>query len=437
MSFMRRPDTQLDAATERKTFAAAAVGNLLEIYDFIAYGIFAVPISRTFFATHSEFVSLLLTFLTFAIGFVARPFGALVLGRYADRVGRRRALSLTLTLMAASTLVLAVCPSYASIGIAAPIIIACGRLLQGFSAGGEIGGSVAMLVENAPGTRQGFASSFQQMSQGGGALLAGLVGLVLTNLFTDAQISGGAWRIAFAFGLLIGPVGWYIRRSIPETRAFEEAKREASPPLLPTLVALRWQLLGGVAIMVFWTIATYVSNYFTTYAVRELHMTMLQSYLGQLAYGITMVVMCPIVGKLSDRIGVRKPMLFGALLTAVSAYPLFWLLAHHPGPLPLMIVQACIGLLLACYAACASSVLADIFPTRFRATGVGFAYAIGVTVFGGLTPLAVTSLIDLTGDKLVIGYYLAAAAVISSIAVMIAAPGREARVEPSAQVAVE
>ncbi len=422
----------LDTATsERRTFAAASVGNLLEIYDFIAYGIFAVPISRTFFATHSEFVSLLLTFMTFAVGFVARPFGALVLGRYADRAGRRRALSLTLVLMAASTLVLAVCPSYASIGLAAPVIVVLGRLLQGFSAGGEIGGSVALLIENAPASRRGFASSFQQMSQGAGVMLAGLVGMTLTHLFSDAQINGGAWRFAFAFGVLIGPVGWYVRRSIPETRAFERASLQRPAALGPQLVRHRWQLLGGVAIMVFWTIATYVSNYFTTYAVRELHMAMFDSYLGQLAYGITMMIACPLVGMLSDRIGVRRPMLFGALLTAVAAYPLFLLLSMHPDRLTLIVVQSTIALLLACYAACASNVLAGVFPVQFRATGVGLSYATGVTLFGGLTPLIVTTLINATGDKLVVGYYLAAAALVSCIPVALSARAKQNSEQPA------
>ncbi|GAB7537783.1 MFS transporter [Burkholderia sp. 22PA0099] len=409
------------ASSERRTFAAASVGNLLEIYDFIAYGIFAVPISRTFFATQSEFSSLLLTFMTFAVGFAARPFGALVLGRYADRAGRRRALSLTLVLMAASTLVLAVCPSYASIGVAAPVIVVCGRLLQGFSAGGEIGGSVALLIENAPQQRRGFASSFQQMSQGGGVMLAGLVGMALTHLFSDAQINAGAWRLAFVFGVLIGPVGWYVRRSIPETPAFERASRQRAEPLVPQLVQYRWRLIGGVAIMVFWTIATYVSNYFTTYSVRELHMSLFDSYLGQLAYGVTMVVACPLVGLLSDRIGVRRPMLFGALLTALGAYPMFLFLSRHPDRLSLMAVQSVIALLLACYAACASNVLAGVFPVRFRATGVGLSYATGVTLFGGLTPLIVTTLINATGDKLVVGYYLAAAALVSCIPVALSA----------------
>lgn len=412
-----RQDTQPHehTATGIKTFVAASIGNLLEIYDFIAYGIFAVPISRTFFQTHSEFTSLLLTFTTFAVGFVARPIGALVLGRYADRAGRRKALSLTLILMAAGTLVPAVCPSYTSIGLAAPLIVACGRLLQGFSAGGEIGGSVAILVENAPASRKGFASSFQQMSQGAGVMVAGLVGLMLTHLFSDAQINSSAWRLAFVFGLLIGPVGWYVRRSIPETAEFEQSSRQRKAALWPQLVEYRGRVLSGIGILVFWTIATYVSNYFTTYAVRELHLSLFDSYLGQLAYGIVMVIACPLVGTLSDRIGVRKPMLAGALITAVVAYPLFWLLARHPDRFTLIAVQMTISLLLACYAACASNVLAGIFPVQFRATGVGFSYATGVTIFGGLTPLLATSLIDVTGDKLVVGYYLAAAALISCI----------------------
>ncbi|WP_233272842.1 MFS transporter [Paraburkholderia acidisoli] len=411
--------------------AAASVGNILEIYDFIAYGIFAVPISRTFFPASSDFAALILTFITFAVGFLVRPAGALVLGRYADRAGRKKALSLTLLLMAAGTVVPAVCPSYASIGVAAPLLIVLGRLVQGFSAGGEIGGTVAMLIENAPQSRKGLFGSFQQMSQGGGTLIAGLVGLALTSCFTQAQIFGGAWRLAFAFGLLIAPVGWYIRRSVAETPDFEHAQRAPRRALWPQLVEYKGRVLTGVAIMVFWTIATYVSNYFTTYAVREVHLSLFDSYIGQVSYGIAMMTMCPIVGALSDRIGTRAPMLFGAALTAVVAYPLFLLLAHYPSLATLVAVQVAIAFLLACYAACASTVLGSVFPTGFRATGVGLAYAIGVTVFGGFTPVAVTALIGFTGDRLVIGYYLAAAALISCVPVLFISH-REGKAAPEA-----
>src|SRR5471032_1165352 len=289
------------AASNRRAVAAASVGNVLEIYDFIAYGIFAVPISETFFPPSSDFAALILTFITFAVGFLVRPVGALVLGRYADRAGRKKALSLTLLLMAAGTVVPAVCPSFASIGVAAPLIIVFGRLIQGFSAGGEIGGTVAMLVENAPSSRKGLFGSFQQMSQGGGTLIAGLVGLALTNLFTQQQIFAGAWRLAFAFGLLIGPVGWYIRRSVNETPVFEQSQRLPRRALWQQLFAYKGRVLTGVAIMVFWTIATYVSNYFTTYAVREIHLSLFDSYVGQVSYGIAMMVMCPVIGHLSDR----------------------------------------------------------------------------------------------------------------------------------------
>jgi len=182
--------------------------------------------------------------------------------------------------------------------------------------------------------------------------------------------------------------------------------------------------LMGVSIMVFWTIATYVSNYFTTYAVRELKLSSVDSYIGQLAYGITMVVVCPIVGAIADRIGTRKPMLYGAAITAAVAYPLFVLLAHDPSRTTLIAVQMTIALLLACYAACASAVLASVFPTQFRATGVAFTYAVGVTLFGGFTPAVVTMLIGLTGDKLVVGYYLAAAALISCIPLLISSSPR-------------
>jgi len=408
----------------RRALVAASVGNVLEIYDFIAYGIFAIPISHTFFPSNSEFTALVLTFLTFAAGFLVRPIGALVLGRYADRVGRRRALSLTLILMAGGTVVPAVCPSFASIGVIAPLIVVLGRLLQGFSAGGEIGGTVAMMIEAAPPARKCFYASFQQTSQGCGVLLAGLIGLLLTQVFTASEMAGGAWRIAFAFGLLIGPVGWYVRRSVPETSEFEKTRGQARVALLPALIEYRGRLLMGVSIMVFWTIATYVSNYFTTYAVRELKLSSVDSYIGQLAYGITMVVVCPIVGAIADRIGTRKPMLYGAAITAAVAYPLFVLLAHDPSRTTLIAVQMTIALLLACYAACASAVLASVFPTQFRATGVAFTYAVGVTLFGGFTPAVVTMLIGLTGDKLVVGYYLAAAALISCIPLLISSSPR-------------
>lgn len=402
----------------RRAAIAATMGNLLEIYDFIAYGIFAVPISKTFFALQSDTMALILTFATFGVGFIARPVGALVIGAYADRVGRKKGMSLTILLMATGTAVIAFCPGYASIGLAAPVIVVIGRLVQGFSAGGEVGGAVAMLHENAPGGQRGLYAAFQQMSQGCGVLVAGLIGLLLSSFFTPEQLFGGAWRLAFVFGLLIAPVGIYIRRTVAETPEFLANAHRDKPPVRSTLLR-HYRTIGmGVLIMLFWTIATYISNYFSTYAVRELHLSLGESYIGQIAYGVTMLACCPLVGMLSDRIGRKTPMLFGTLLTTVLAYPLFYLLTEWPSLATLILVQVIIGALLACYASCASGVLGELFPTSIRVTGVAISYAIGVMVFGGFTPAIVTWLIALTGDKLAIAYYLIAAAVLSCIPVL-------------------
>ncbi|WP_025097597.1 MFS transporter [Burkholderia sp. A1] len=402
--------------TQRRTIVAATIGNVLEIYDFLAFAIFAVPISKAFFPAGDEYVALVLTFMTFAAGFIIRPLGAFILGRYADRSGRKQALSLTLMMMAIGTLVPAICPTYQAIGLAAPIILVLGRLIQGFSAGGEIGSNVAMLIENASSSNRALFSSFQQVAQGGGALVAGLIGLSLTQYFGEQRLLADYWRIAFLGGLLIGPVGWYIRRAIPETPEFERAAaagRRTTSSFFAGFQANFGRILTGVAIMVFWTVSAQVSNYFTTYAVRELHLPLVATYVGQIASGLTLIVVCPMVGALADRVGPFKPMTWGAALAGLFAYPLFWILASHPGLPMLVAAQSIISLFLGLYAACAPLVLSDIFPTHYRATGVGTSYALGVSIFGGLTPLIVTSLIHASGDKLIIGLYLAAAALLS------------------------
>lgn len=402
------------AASNIKAIVAATIGNLLEIYDFIAYGIFAVPISKAFFPVDNEFVSLLLTFVTFGMGFLARPIGALVIGAFADRSGRKAALSLTILMMAGGTAVIAFCPTYAQIGLAAPLLVVAGRLLQGFSAGGEVGGAVATLLENAPAGQRGFYGALQQMSQGCGVLVAGVVGVILTTLFTQAEIIGGAWRLAFVVGLLIGPVGFYIRLKIdetPEFRAIEKTARDHA--ILPQILSHWLPILLGVGIMVLWTVATYVSNYFTTYAVREVHLSLQQSYVGQISYGITMLIGCPLAGRLSDALGRSACLLIGGVGIACVAYPTFWFLVNHPSVYALCAAQVIIAIFLAIYASTASVVLGELFPTAVRATGVSLSYSFGVTIFGGFTPVIVTALLGYTGDKLSIAYYLIGAAVIS------------------------
>ncbi|MDR3440360.1 MFS transporter [Telmatospirillum sp.] len=403
-----------------RAIAAATVGNLLEIYDFISYGMFAVPISAAFFPAGNEYVSLILTFVTFGMGFLARPLGALVIGSYADRHGRKGAFSVTILLMAIGTAVIAFCPTYRSIGLAAPVLITLGRLLQGFSAGAEVGGAVAILIENAPPERRGFFSALQQLSQGCAVLATGIVGVGMTVAFSQAEIMAGAWRIVFMIGLLIAPVGVYIRLRIDETPEFLLERKTRKERLTPGMLLRHvYPIFIGVLIMILWTVATYVSNYFTTYSVREIHLSLQDSYIGQISYGIVMLMVCPMAGRLSDAIGRVRCLLFGAIGIGGVAYPAFWFLIHHPGLGSLCLAQSVIALFLALYASTASTVLGELFPTAVRATGVSLAYSFGVTIFGGFTPAIVTALLGYSGNKLSIAYYLIGAALISAVPILL------------------
>jgi MHS family proline/betaine transporter-like MFS transporter len=404
-----------------KAIAAATVGNLLEIYDFISYGMFAVPISTAFFPAGNDTVALLLTFVTFGMGFLARPLGALVIGSYADRHGRKGAFSVTILMMAVGTAVIAFCPTYARIGLAAPVLVTLGRILQGFSAGAEVGGAVAILIENAPPQRRGFFAALQQLSQGSAVLATGIVGVALTTLFTQAEIMAGAWRIVFMVGLLIAPLGVYIRLRLDETPAFLEERRHG--PARPTVRILAGHLYPvfiGILVMILWTVATYISNYFTTYSVREIHLSLSQSYLGQISYGIVMLVVCPLAGRLTDAIGRSRCLLLGAVGIGVVAYPAFRFLIDHPGLGSLCLAQSAIAVFLALYASTASTVLGELFPTAVRATGVSLSYSAGVTIFGGFTPAVITALLAYSGNKMAIAYYLIGAAVVSAIPIVLA-----------------
>jgi MHS family proline/betaine transporter-like MFS transporter len=400
-----------------RAVVAATVGNMLEWYDFTIYAAFAVPISRNFFPADSEVVSLLLGFATFGLGFIARPFGAAFLGGYADRRGRRDALSLTILLMALGTGIIALCPGYDRIGIAAPIIILLARLIQGFSAGGEIGGAVSTLVEHAPPARRGFYASFQQMSQGGSTMLSGLVAMTIALLLPADAIAAWGWRLAFAVGLLIAPVGLYIRRELEDAPLFKASHHATE---LPIRVVLRdhWRaILTGMLVVMLWTVAQYIANYFPTFAVRELKMSLSQSYLGPLVVG-TVLLFCPLVGVLADRYGRKRVMIAGAIGLLVVAYPAFSYLIASPTAGHLVATQIAVAVFMLIYTAPASAVLAELFPTPVRATGISLTYSLGVAVFGGFTPVIITALINWTAQPVAVAFYLMGAATISLVTVL-------------------
>ncbi|KQR87227.1 hypothetical protein ASG35_24250 [Burkholderia sp. Leaf177] len=394
-----------------KLIAATSIGNALEFYDLVVYGYFASTLSKLFFPTSDKTVSLLLTLGTFALSYLARPVGAFVLGSYSDRKGRKASLTLSIAMMTLGTGMVALMPSYATIGVLAPIGIFASRLLQGFSAGGEFGSSTAFLTEHAP-ARSGFMASWQFASQGASVLVASAFGAVLTSTLTPAQLEGWGWRIPFLFGLLIGPVGMYIRRHVDETPEFERTETAASP-IREVLATQKERLLVSIGSLVLTTTANYMLLYMPTYASRQLGLAPSSGFIATLAAGFIVMVLTPMVGHWSDKVGRTRIMLGAGSLFFVTIYPAFMFMNAHPSMLTLLAAVVWVAVLKAIYFAPIPALMSDLFPTRTRTTGMAVGYNVGTTIFGGFTPLAVASLIALTGNNLAPGFYLMLAAIIS------------------------
>lgn len=397
-----------------KTLFATCIGNALEWFDIAVYGFFASYIAHAFFPGSNASVSLLLTFGSFGVSFLIRPLGALVLGSYADRHGRKKALLLSINLMMLGGAMITFMPTYATIGVAAPLLILVARLIQGFSAGGEFGSSTAFLVEHFP-ERKAFIASWQFATQGASTLMASAFGLGLTQLLTEAQIQDWGWRIPFAFGLLIGPLGLYIRRHIQEPAGFVPQKQGAAP--LKTLLGQQKELmLLAIGLMVISTAINYMLNYIPTYATRSLHLSGSVAFSATLIAGVILTVVTPLMGLWAERIG-RGPLMWGALiLLMLTIWPAFQLMVHDTSPLSLVLLVGWLAFLKSIYFSAVPSVMADLFPTATRASGMAFSYNVAVTLFGGFAPLICTLLINATGSSLAPGYYLMLMAVLSSIA---------------------
>jgi MHS family proline/betaine transporter-like MFS transporter len=421
MSTDSAQDASLAATPHQKTsmfrlILATSIGNALEFYDLIVYGYFATTLSKLFFPTHDKTMSLLLTLGTFALSYLARPVGALVLGSYSDRCGRKASLTLSITMMTIGTGMVALMPSYAAIGMLAPIGIFASRLLQGFSAGGEFGSSTAFLIEHAP-KRSGFMSSWQFSSQGASTLLASAFGAVLTSTLSQGDLESWGWRIPFLFGMLIGPIGLYIRRHVDETPEFERIKAEPTQasvsPIREVLTTQKERLLISIGSLVLTTTANYMILYMPTYASRQLGLAPSYGFIGTLLAGFIVMVLTPMVGHWSDKVGRTRIMLCAGALFFVTIYPAFMLMNAHPSLLTLLAAVGWVAILKAVYFAPIPALMSDMFPTRTRTTGMAVGYNLGTTIFGGFTPLAVASLIAATGNNLAPGFYLMIAAIIS------------------------
>jgi MFS family permease len=407
-----------------KEVCAASVGNALEFYDLVIYGYFAVVISKLFFPAADETVSLLLAVGTFGISFVMRPLGAIVLGSYADRAGRKASLTLSIALIMLGTVMLVVAPTYAQIGVASPLLILLARLIQGFSTGGEFGASTAFMVEYATAGRRGFYGSWQASTQGVSTVFAAGIAAVLSYVLTAEQVSAWGWRAAFAVGLLIGPVGFYIRSQIEETPEFRRAaavKIESSP--VRAVFGRDWMsLLLGIGVVAGSTGFNYVHKvYMPTYALTQLHFPATSSYLGAAVTGLVQTFAGPLFGAWSDRIGRYRVLWIAFPAVCLTTYPLFLTLNTWPTLTTLVAVQALVGLLNAACLGPISALLAEIFPTGTRGTGLALSYNVPVTLFGGFAPFIVTAMIAATANKLAPSFYVMATSIVSIVAVAVLA----------------
>ena len=395
----------------RRAVTAAVIGNVLEWYDFAVYGFVAVIIAKKFFPGQDEITALLSTFLTFGLGFVARPVGAIVIGRMGDTHGRKAALLLTIFLMAAGTVLIGILPTYASIGFLAPLLLLVARLMQGFSTGGEWGGSTSFIVEWAPKGRRGLYGSFQQMSVVAGLLLGSGFAALLNTLLTPAIMEDWGWRVPFLVGGLLGPIGIYMRRTIEETPAYARVKA-AAPSSGPSGLALAVQAFGFTIV---WTVCFYILlTYMPTWTQKYMKLSAASALWSNTIGLIVLVLAIPLMGHLSDRYG-RRPLLIGCCIAfIVVPWPIFTYLASGNVSFGALIgVQILFALLISMFSGAGPAAIAEIFPTRSRSTWMTTGYALAVAIFGGFAPYIATWLITTFGSPTVHSYYLIAAALVS------------------------
>ncbi|RDK08684.1 MFS transporter [Cupriavidus lacunae] len=414
--FAPRPASR--AAPRRRVIAAITIGNGLEFYDFTVYSFFAVLIGKLFFPVSGSFGQLMLSLATFGVGFVARPLGGLLIGLYADRVGRKPAMALTLWLMGLGSLLFVVSPTYAQAGLAAPLLIVVARLLQGFALGGEVGASTALLMEYADDHSRGYYGSWQLFSQGVSVLLGAVVGLSLTNGLSPDALQSWGWRVPFAIGILVIPLGLYIRRHLEETA---EAPAAGAPGheragLSEIFRGHGRVVVAGVLVTIGGTSATYiVLHYMTSYAVTVLKIPLGLSIAAGCVAALVQVALSAYAGRLSDRIGRKPAILWSRVAMLVLVYPAFLLLNARPSLGKLLAVVAMLALPLVLNVVPSVVLITELFPRRIRASGLSVVYCIGVLVFGGFAQLIATWLIELTGNASAPALYVIGCGLISLI----------------------
>jgi MHS family citrate/tricarballylate:H+ symporter-like MFS transporter len=410
-------------------------GNFMEMFDFFLFGFYATAISKAFFPAGDEVASLMMTFMTFGAGFLMRPLGAIVLGAYVDHVGRRQGLIVTLGLMALGTVLIACVPGYASIGYLAPALVLVGRLLQGFSAGAELGGVSVYLAEMATPGNKGFYVSWQSASQQVAIIVAAALGYALNLWLTPSQVGAWGWRIPFFIGCMIVPVLFVIRRSLQETEEFKRRKhRPAFREIFRSMLDNWGLVLAGMLLVAMTTVSFYLITVYTpTFGKAVLKLSTSDALIVTLCVGLSNFIWLPVMGALSDRVG-RKPLLIGfALLTIATAYPAMSWLVRGPSFEKMLAVELWLSFLYASYNGAMVVALTEVMPVEVRTVGFSLAYSLATAIFGGFTPAIATALIGATGDKGAPGLWMTFAAICSVIATLVLYRKRDARLAGEAK----
>lgn len=402
----------------RRVVIAGMIGNGLEWYDFALYGTFSAIIGKLFFPLGDAYVQMIATYGVFAAGFLMRPIGAVLFGYLGDKYGRKFALTLSILMMAVPTACIGILPTYASIGMAAPVLLTLIRLLQGLSLAGQFSGSIAFVVEHAPTEKRGFAGSTTIMSLCGGMLLGALVATVFAESLSKEAFENWGWRIPFIIGMAIAFVGVYIRKHTEESPHYEKAKENgvlSQTPFRDAISEYRHPLLRGVGIYLCVTVPFYILTVFMNgYLTNVLGHSHRDALLVNTYCMSLMMVLVPFTGWLSDRVGRKRLLMATTVMYFIVAYPAFWLMAQ-PGLLPVFLAVTVLACVVALYIGPTPTVLVELFPTSVRYTGMALSYNLCAAVFGGSAPMISAYLIEKTHIVTIPAFYIMVCALLSFI----------------------
>lgn len=405
---------ELTPVERRRQLLAGSIGNVLEYYDFVVYAFLASILASKFFPNDDPVIGLLASFATFGVGFLARPLGGALIGRIADRKGRRVALLITIFGMAAGTVGIGILPDFSTIGMAAPVLLVTMRLIQGLSAGGEWGSATSFIAESAPEGRRGWFGGIGQASIAAGTLVGSMVVALVTQILSDEIMHGWGWRVPFLLGGVLLIVGAWMRRSIEETPAFAKAQQvSATPHHRPVVLMAK-----AFGFTILWTVCYYVMlSYLPTFLVQHAGLSEGQALWGNTVALIILVGATPLFGRLSDRIG-RKPLLLVCCAAfVILPYPLFSLILNHASVIEIVTIQIIFNLFIAAFSGAGPAALAELFPTHSRTLLLSIGYSLSVAIFGGFAPFISTWLIAATGMPIAPVFYLIAAGLVSGVVI--------------------